>query len=181
MDRLRFLVDTEKAFFDDMYAFIKKDLGAKALVTGTIVFGPAGLYGQTRMDYTDSHSYWQHPHFPRRSWDPGDWIVEQKAMVDNPAGATLPRIAAERMEGRPFTLSEYNHSAPNDFQAECVPMLAAYAAAQDWDGIWLFAYSHRGGPAERDRFDSYFDIDANPSKWGFMRAGAAIFRQEALP
>ena len=181
MDRLRFLVDTEKAFFDDMYAFIKKDLGAKALVTGTIVFGPAGLYGQTRMDYIDSHSYWQHPHFPRRSWDPGDWIVEQKAMVDNPAGATLPRIAAERMEGRPFTLSEYNHSAPNDFQAECVPMLAAYAAAQDWDGIWLFAYSHRGGPAERDRFDSYFDIDANPSKWGFMRAGAAIFRQEALP
>ena len=181
MDRMRFLVETEEAFFNDMYNFIKKDLGAKSLVAGTIVFGPAGLYGQTRMDYIDSHSYWQHPHFPRRPWDAGDWIVEQKAMVDNPAGATLHRIAAERMEGRPFTLSEYNHSAPNDFQAECVPMLAAYAAAQDWDGIWLFAYSHRGGPAERDRFDSYFDIDANPSKWGFMRAGAAIFRQKAIP
>ena len=181
MDRMRFLVDTEKAFFDDMYNFIKKDLGAKALVTGTIVFGPAGLYGQSGMDYIDSHSYWQHPRFPRRPWDPGDWTVEQKAMVDNPAGATLQRIAAERLEGKPFTLSEYNHSAPNDFQAECVPMLAAYAAAQDWDGIWLFAYSHRGGPADRDHFTSYFDIDANPSKWGFMRAGAAIFRQEALP
>jgi hypothetical protein len=25
--------------------------------------------------------------------------------------------------------------------------------------------------------NSYFDIDTNPSKWGFMRAGAAIFRE----
>ena len=181
MDRMRFLTETEREFFDAMRDFIKKDLGAKALVTGTIVFGPAGLYGQGGMDYIDSHSYWQHPHFPGRPWDPGNWIVEQKAMVDNPAGATLPRIAAERMEGKPFTVSEYNHPAPNDFQAECVPMLAAYAAAQDWDGIWLFAYSHRAGPIDRERFESFFDIDANPSKWGFMRAGAAIFRQEALP
>jgi hypothetical protein len=181
MDRMRFLTETEKDYFDDMYKFIKKDLGAKALLTGTIVFGPAGLYGQSGMDYIDSHSYWQHPQFPGRAWDMGNWIVEQKAMVDNPAGATLHRIACERMEGKPFTLSEYNHSAPNDFQAECVPMLAAYAAAQDWDGVWLFAYSHRGGPADRERFDSFFDIDANPSKWGFMRAGAAIFRQEAVP
>ena len=180
-DRLRFLTETERDFFDGMRAFIKKDLGAKALVSGTIVFGPAGLYGQSGMDYIDSHSYWQHPQFPGRPWDGSNWIVEQKAMVDNPGGATLPRIAAERMEGKPFTLSEYNHSAPNDFQAECVPMLAAYAAAQDWDGIWLFAYSHRAGPIDRERFDSFFDIDANSSKWGFMRAGAAIFRQEAIP
>jgi hypothetical protein len=85
------------------------------------------------------------------------------------------------MEGRPFTLSEYNHPAPIDSQEECVPLVAAYAAAQDWDGIWLFAYSHRGGEVDRDAFGSFFDIDANPSKWGFMRAGAAIFRDGALP
>ncbi|MBE3098947.1 MAG: carbohydrate binding domain-containing protein [Planctomycetes bacterium] len=181
MDRVRFLMDTEKAYFDGLYSFIKKDLGAKALVTGTIVFGPCGLYGQSGMDYIDGHAYWQHPSFPGRPWDPNNWTVNQVAMVDKPAQATLPRLAAERMEGKPFTLSEYNHPAPNDFQAECVPLVAAWAAAQDWDGVWLFTYSHRTGDADAEAYSGFFDIDMNPAKWGFMQAGAAIFREGALP
>jgi hypothetical protein len=181
IDRCRFLADAEKDYFDNMYSFIKKNLGAKALVTGTIVFGPLGLYGQSDMDFVDSHAYWQHPHFPGRPWDPSNWIVNQTAMVDRPGGATLPRIAAERMADKPFTVTEYNHPAPNDYQAECVPMLAAYAAAQDWDGVWLFAYSHSRYDEGREAFAGFFDIDANPAKWGFSQAGAAIFRQAAIP
>ena len=181
IDRARFLADTEKGYFDDLYSFIKKDLGSKALVTGTIVFGPLGLYGQSDMDFVDSHSYWHHPRFPGRPWDQNNWTVEQVAMVDKPDEATLPRMAAERMAEKPFTVTEYNHPAPNDYQAECVPMLAAYAAAQDWDGIWLFAYSHTKYDEGREAFGSFFDIDANPAKWGFIQAGAAIFRQAAIP
>jgi hypothetical protein len=40
LDRMRFLAETEKAYFNGMRNFIKNDLGCKALVTGTIVFGP---------------------------------------------------------------------------------------------------------------------------------------------
>jgi hypothetical protein len=76
-DRWRFLAETEKAYFDGMRDFLKRDLGVKALVTGTVVFGPCGLYGQSGMDYVDSHAYWQHPRFPGRPWDPGNWTVEQ--------------------------------------------------------------------------------------------------------
>ena len=180
LDRQKFLAETDKDYFDGMRTFLKQDLGVKALVTGTVLFGPSGLYAQTGMDYLDTHAYWQHPHFPGKPWDPVNWIVEQKAMVDHPAEATLPRLAAERRDGMPFTVSEYNHPAPNDFQAECVPLVASYAAAQDWDGVWLFAYSHRTGDVDRKSFDGFFDIDANPSKWGFMLAGAAIFRQNGL-
>jgi hypothetical protein len=176
-DRMRFLAETEKAYFDGMRSFLKKDLGVKALVTGTIVFGPLGLYAQSDMDYVDAHAYWQHPHFPGRSWDLGNWTVGQVAMVDKPEESTLPALSACRLEGKPFTVSEYNHCAPNDYQAECVPMLASWAAAQDWDGIWLFSYSHRTNDFDRECFDSFFDIDANPAKWGFMPAGAAIFRE----
>ena len=180
IDRWRFLAETEKAYFDDMYAFIKTDLDVKALVTGTVVFGPCGLYAQSGMDYIDAHAYWRHPRFPGRPWDPGNWLVEQDAMIDRPGESTLWRLAAQRLEGKPFTVSEYNHPAPNDFQAECVPMVASFAAAQDWDGVWLFAYSHRTGDAERDSFTSFFDIDANPGKWGFVPAGTAIFRDGAI-
>lgn len=180
LDRLRFLVETEKAYFDGMRSYIKKDLGAKALVTGTIVFGPLGLYAQSDMDYVDAHAYWQHPNFPGRPWDPGNWTVGQVAMVDKPEESTLPGLSACRLDGKPFTVSEYNHCAPNDYQAECVPMLASWAAAQDWDGIWLFSYCHRTNQFDREFYDSFFDIDANPAKWGFMPAGAAIFREAGV-
>ncbi len=178
-DRWRFLAETEKAYFDEMRRFVKEDLGSKALVTGTIVFGPLGLYGQSDMDFIDGHAYWQHPRFPGRPWDPGNWLVNQVAMTDHPEQATLLRLAAQRLAGKPYTVSEYNHPAPMDYQAECVPMLASFAAAQDWDGIWLFAYSHNS-EVDRRAFRSFFDIDQNPAKWGFMRAGTAIFDRGAV-
>ena len=63
-------------------------------------------------------------------------------MSDDPAGATLFPLAASRLAGKPFTVSEYNHSAPNDYQAECIPQLASFAAAQAWDGVWVYSYAH---------------------------------------
>ena len=176
LDRMRFLAETEKAYFDGMRNFIKNDLGCKALVTGTIVFGPLGLYAQSDMDFIDAHAYWQHPRFPGRPWDSGNWLIDQKAMTDYPAQTTLFRLAAERLFDKPFTVSEYNHPAPLDSQAECVPMITSFAAAHDWDGIWLYTYSHSSDDWYREHLNSYFDIDTNPVKWGFMRAGAAIFR-----
>jgi len=176
LDRMRFLAETEKTYFDGMRNFIKNDLGCKAMVTGTIVFGPLGLYAQSDMDFIDAHAYWQHPRFPGRPWDSGNWLIDQKPMTDYPAEATLFRLAAERLHGKPFTVSEYNHPAPLDSQAECVPMIASFAAAQDWDGVWLYTYSHSSDDWYREHLNSYFDIDTNPAKWGFMRAGAVIFR-----
>jgi len=180
LDRMIFLAETEKAYFDDMRNFIQKDLGSKALVTGTIVFGPLGLYAQSDMDFIDAHAYWQHPRFPGRPWDAANWLIDQKPMTDYPDEATLFRLAAERLHGKPFTVSEYNHPAPLDSQAECVPMIASFAAAQDWDGVWLYTYSHSSDEWDRQNLSSYFDIDTNPAKWGFMRAGAAIFREAVV-
>ena len=180
LDRWMFLAETEKDFFDQMRGFIKNDLRCEALVTGTIVFGPLGMYGQSGMDFVDAHAYWQHPQFPGKPWDAGNWVVRQKPMVDYPQEATLFALAAQRLAGKPFTVSEYNHPAPLDSQAACVPMLSAFAAAQDWDGIWLYTYSHSQSDWGRPELSSFFDIDSNPAKWGFMRSGADIFRHRAV-
>jgi len=180
VDRMCFLAEAEKAYFDDMRDFIRNDLASKVLVTGTVVFGPLGLYAQSDMDFIDTHAYWQHPRFPGTPWDSSDWIVEQKPMTDYPAEATVFQLAARRLAGKPFTVSEYNHPAPLDSQAECVPMIASFAAAQDWDGVWLYTYSHTSDTWERHILHRHFDIDTNPSKWGFMRAGTAIFRHGGI-
>ena len=179
-DRLRFLAETEKAYFDGMKAHVQNTLGCDALVTGTIVFGPLGLYAQSDMDFIDAHAYWRHPSFPGTPWDPSNWLVEQDAMSDDPAGATLFPLAASRLAGKPFTVSEYNHSAPNDYQAECIPQIASFAAAQDWDGVWVYSYAHDAGIWNDGYFNSFFDIANNPAKFSFMRAGAALFRDRGL-
>lgn len=181
LDRLEFLGETEKKYFDEMRRFIREDCGYPGPVTGTIVFGPLGLYAQSGMDFIDAHAYWHHPSFPGRPWDPANWIVEQEAMTDRPDKATLFTLAISRIAGKPFTVTEYNHPAPMDFQAECVPMIASYAAAQDWDGVWIYSYKHGHRNWSADAVGNFFDICANPSKWGFMRAGAEIFAQGAIP
>ncbi|MFH1370386.1 MAG: carbohydrate binding domain-containing protein [Planctomycetota bacterium] len=186
IDELRFLAETEKAYFDDMRSYIKNDLGCDALVTGTIVFGPLGLYTQSDMDFIDGHSYWQHPRFPGTPWDPANWYIEQKPMTDYINEATLFGLAGDRLgksdsyAGKPFTVTEYNHSAPLDSQAECVPMMASFAAAQDWDGIWLYAYTHSRDDWNDNFLNGFFDILHNPAKWGFVRAGASIFRYDGI-
>lgn len=181
-DRMRFLAETEKAYYDGMRSYVKGTLGCGALVTGTIVFGPLGLYAQSDMDFIDSHGYWQHPSFPGTPWDPNNWYVEQIAEVDNPAhwSATLFPRACERLAGKPFTCTEYNHPAPNDHQAECVPMFASFAAAQDWDGAWLFCYGNPADASYLQYFPSWFDNYSNSSKWGFYRAGSSILRSSAM-
>jgi hypothetical protein len=53
-------------------------------------------------------------------------------------------------------------------------MLATYAALQDWDGVFLFAYSHND-QFEKGRMGSFFDIEGNPAKMMAMPVGARIF------
>ncbi|MBN1941733.1 MAG: beta-galactosidase [Phycisphaerae bacterium] len=185
VDRMLCLMEVEQAYWDGMYNFVKKDLGCQALITGTIVFGPCNLYAQRNMDWIDCHAYWGHPRWAEgiSRWDRVKWTLPRAAMVDSPEktvtdldelSGILFFMAAQQMRNKPFTVSEYNHCAPNDYQAECVPILSSFAAAQDWDGLWLFTYE------ENRRQVHWFNFAHNPAKWGFMQAGAAIFRDGGL-
>jgi hypothetical protein len=75
----------------------------------------------------------------------------------------------------PFTVSEYNHPAPNDYQAECVPMLAAFAALQDWDAVYLFDYHSDRATWNSDKIRGFFSIASNPAKMAFLPAAATLF------
>ncbi len=178
-DRLYFYHDLEREYFTDMRDFLKNTLKVKAPVTGTIGFGALGTGVQAQLDFVDQHAYWQHPHFPRRPWDPRDWIVRNKAMSADPGGGTYSHLVETRVQGKPYTVTEYNHPAPMDSQAEMVPMIASFGALQDWDGIFLFTYNH-SNDFDRTRYHGFFDIDANPAKMGFVPAGALLFSGEVL-
>ncbi len=171
-DFLDFLWDTEKSYWLGMGDFLEKDLGVRALVSGTQL-GYSPVHVQARLDYLDTHAYWHHPRFPGRPWDRRNWWVREEALVNRPV-EFLGGIAARRVLGKPFTLSEYNHPQPSRYGAEGFPVIAAFGAFQDWDGIFVFTWSH-----DRDytpgRITGYFDVKGDPARLVHMAACAHLF------
>jgi hypothetical protein len=136
-DFYQYLVNLESAYWRDMADYISNELKAKAPVSGTqLGFSWASV--QKDLDYVDTHSYWAHPD----SLQPGAvWRTHNISQVN--CLARFQRLAGERVFGKPYTVSEYNHPFPNQYGAEGQPMLRAYGALQGWDGVFQYTWHHR--------------------------------------
>jgi hypothetical protein len=151
-DWLQFLWDTERAYWLEMATYIKRDLGYKGIVFGTIV-GCSTPHLMAQLDTVDGHAYWMHPEFPGAAWDFNNWFVRNAPMV-NSDDTTLRRLAQHRVWGKPYTVTEYDHPAPNQYAAEGLPLLAAHGALQDWDGLFAFDYGGSDGEGRIGAFSS---------------------------
>jgi len=172
-DWLNFLWEKEDNYWQTMYKYLKNELGVKAIIIGTIV-GCSTPNIMAKLDCVDTHSYWQHPIFPSRPWDPEDWLVPNLTMV-NERGGTLPGLALKRVLGKPHSVTEYNHPAPNTYSSEGFLLLSAYAGLQDWDAIYAFSYSHRRDDWDRRMIPNFFDIDQHPTKMVTLIPSVAMF------
>jgi hypothetical protein len=72
-------------------------------------------------------------------------------------------------------VSEYDHPAPSYYAAEMFPMIASYAALQDWDGIFQFDWG--GTDNDSRRISGYFSLQQHPAKLAFLPAAALMFRR----
>jgi hypothetical protein len=173
-DFVDFLWETERDYWWGMNRFLKDELDVQALVSGTqLSYSP--VHVQAGLDYIDAHAYWNHPSFPGRPWDRRNWFVRNRALVNHPGG-TLSSLAGRRVRGMAYTVSEYNHPAPNSYAAEGFPMIAAFGTFQGWDGIFLFTYSHDTDFTPR-HIRSFFDIKGDPTRLVHLPACAAMFRR----
>ncbi len=181
-DWISFVMELERRYTLAMYDFLKDDLGVQASVIDTQATygGAGGMLRESRMDYTDTHAYWEHPRFPGRPWDGNNWYIPNTPMTSALGRDTLTRLSMYRLADRPFTVSEYNHPAPNDYRAECMPMFAAMAAVQDWDGIFQFCYGEHPEDWASDAIDSFFRMSGDPAKLAMMPVAANLFRRGDL-
>ena len=183
-DTAEFLIATEDAFCQGMRKFIHEDLRcvAPVLASQASYGGVAGLRRETRLDMVDMHAYWQHPSFPKRSWDMNDFRIENTPMVKAEDGGALMRVAQFRAAGMPFTVTEYDHPAPSEYAAETVPLAYAVAARQDWDGVFLFDYQSTSDPKmSESRLASFFSCAQHPAKLAFMPLAAEMFLAGGMP
>ena len=176
-DWLRFLRDLEYNYFDTMVAYVRTNCGYNGIIFGTIMAcSPATV--QSRLDSIDGHAYWQHPQFPGVAWDPTNWFQPNVSMVNTVGDDnTLAGLARQRIKGKPFTVTEYEHPAPNYRGAEGPLLLAAYAGLQDWDGLWLFAYGPGNDMLPMGYVRSYFEVAQHPTKMANLLLAANLFRR----
>ena len=179
-DLTAYLMEVEARYVETMRAYLKDDLGVKALVTCSQSGwgGLGGLARESKLDFVDMHAYWD----LADSYDTKNWTIKNTPMVRQNDGATLSTLAMNRVAGKPYTVSEYNHSAPNEFQVETLPFLAGFAAWQDWDGIFLFDYhSDRRTLKGNDKISRWLDVDSNPAIMAYLPAAALLFLGGQMP
>lgn len=173
-DWMRFLWDTETAYWREMTTFLKDELKVRAPIIGTQL----GAYNvfpiQQEMDVVDVHTYWKHPDLAK----PGDysqWTVGPESMLEDDDGGTVPIMAGRRVAGKPYVCTEYNHVTPNPYGAEAFVLGTAYAALQDFDGLFSFSYSHYPDKLGGGKLPSFYDMDQHPLKMATMPIAAALF------
>jgi len=155
-DFWRFLVDIERAYWPEMARFLKEELHVKSPISGTQLYY-GSKHVQAELDYCDDHAYWNHPSWPERAWDPTDWYIHNRSLVNWADTEIFTQLGTRRIAGKPHTISEYNHPMPNQYAAEGLPMLCAFSQFQGWNGIYQYTYSHQPH-GEPDKFTGYFDM-----------------------
>jgi hypothetical protein len=157
----QFVVMKHQAADREMRRFLKEDLGYQGLLTGN---NWKNLMAQTPLretyDYVDNHGYWDHPSFPGASFQHPFNYSQRSATA---ALAEIPRrIFLSRVAGKPFAVTEYNFSLPNQYRSESGALAGAYAARQDWDLMYRFAWSHNDKTATETGPSRVFDMSTDP-------------------
>src|SRR5262245_48256569 len=95
-------------------------------------------------------------------------------MVNAPLKSTVVELSRTAFAGKPYTVSETNHPFPSEYGSEGIPILAAYAALQDWDGVFWYTFEPKVSDWKPVIGDP-FDISHDPVKMTQLAAGAMLF------
>lgn len=167
---VRFLFEIERRYYGELRAHLAK-IGIKVPITGTNqTFCPASNFADACNDFMSRNNYWRHPNVHAKPF----FTFQNLALVNSNLPTTdnpITEIASSTAAGKPMIVPEFNFPAPNEFRAECLPLMAAYACLQDWDGLLFFAYS-----PDRKAIEM-FGNQSDPVRWGQFPAAALIFHR----
>jgi hypothetical protein len=177
----QFYIDVERQFMQEMETYLKNRLYVKAHIVGSSDHnhyrsGYPHLIANSELDVIDGHVYWQHP--SKKTVDgKRTFTIDNTPMVNDPFFSTVVQLSRTAMAGKPYTVSETNHPYPNEFACEGVPVLAAYALLQDWDGIFFYTFEHRNPDDWHNRQSGHFDFRPDPVKMANIAACSVMFHR----
>ncbi len=173
---LRFLYELQDRVLAEQIRFVKETLDVKAMVTSLNHQNQIPLtLLRRRFDLVDNHAYFDHPGFPEKQWSLPFSYRQVSALRRM---AVVPRnLMATRLPGKPFIVTEFNYCNPNLYRAEGGPLIGAYAALQNWDALYRFAWSHSASGIYKVEGAYGFDAVNDPMAQLSDRIAIAMFRR----
>jgi hypothetical protein len=173
-----FLTEMEERMAGRLKALLRDELDCRALVTDRSAwtnFAPDQVPRSGIFDYVDDHFYVDHPRFLEQPWRLPSRCENRNPLQNDALG--VPRVVFTRLLDKPFTITEYNYSAPGRFRGAGGLLAGALGALQDWGGLWRFAYSHsrEGATSATGVALSYFDVAGDPLSLAAERAAICLF------
>lgn len=173
-----FLKDMEIKFVARAKAFLREELKCRALITDMSCWTNHAVDQIPRtacFDYVDDHFYVDHPQFLEKDWQLPSSCENTNPLKGKNMGAQ--DVVFRRLINKPFTITEYNFSAPGQFRGVGGIVTGALGALQDWGGIWRFAYSHQREAVEQAQAPAlgYFDMIGDPLSQAAERASICLF------
>ena len=141
-------------------------------------YADSGSFGQ--FDYHDDHLYYgaYNTMFTARD------TLQRLMLLSGRAYGNYAVAASRRVKGKPYVVSEYGYRGPQLTLGDYTTLLA-YGAAQDWDGMYCFAYENDNrayGALDNPKPDGPVRIQgeelilSNPTALAAVAAGARLFR-----
>ncbi|WP_338615858.1 capsular biosynthesis protein [Pigmentiphaga sp. CHJ604] len=179
LDFVQFLAEQDRQYLDRIRRTIRRSAGFDVPVTGTQMGygGQLNLTSHEGMDYLDDHFYVDHPHFLQGSSNIRNWRIWNVSLTGK--HMDMLRLSSfRRQAGKPFVVSEFNQPFPSGPAGEVVPLVAAYASLQDWDGLFFFDY---GENPSGSLAPSNFGLSGDWGKYVNVGQSARLFRENQLP
>jgi hypothetical protein len=179
----QFFIEVTKNYYTEMISHMR-ETGVKIPISGTNWSkNGALLEAQTVTDFTDSHAYLANRRDATMKF--GNHIMT--GIIPN----MIPSLAFFRTTGKPFFVSEWDNSWPNEWRAEGSLLMAAVGSFQGWGGFALHTYRYGldenvdmigkpitsmaiGGVSYRS---GVFDTFNDPAKFGLFYHAALIMRR----
>lgn len=174
--------DLENRFYARMTRFLREKLGAKQLLTDLNGFlngyKMTDIWNVCRQsfDYVDMHFYVDHPYFLGQPWAlPTE--CSNRLPFDDDRLRVVPNASYCRIPGKPFTITEWNFSAPGRYRGVGGIATGAWAAHENWDALWRFAWSHsvEGVMNPCGQRMGSFDLSGDPIARASERASLCLF------
>lgn len=171
-----FFAEMEGRFYRKASAWLKGELGVKALLTNDncgVHPVPSARVADS-FDFVDDHLYKDHPAFLEKSWR-----LPARLPNDNPVLARhfAPCVAAfARICDKPFTVSEWSYSGPARFRAAGGLFVGAMAAMQGWSGVWRFSYAQDRREIDDSRVHpKFFELARDPLSQASDRLAVLLY------
>ena len=176
-DGARFAYSVHRAYFREMKDYLRM-IGVRvplgAVVSTEVIADLCSVAEE--LDFIGNNYFFDHPHFlPATPWKFPSSFRDHHPTEAGP-NSFAPAVSLAKMYQKPLVVREWSYCYPNRHRAVGMIEAAAYARRLDLDALFLFAYDlHQpnGGI-------TYFDVHADPTRWGMAALAARIFLGDAV-